>query len=600
MKDREKKQTGPTGDPSAAPSQDSDSQCPSTSADPTPHSYHTSAFQASPFPTTLIDAKGIIVDVNQAHLDFAARFGLRIQKQDRIGHPVSVFAGPPEKQRRFQEFVESLFAGGKDSQLHWKTTDNPEGLVSVIIHGRLLRDPDGQISGALLTREDVSPREREVHRRQIIHRIREQVWTMRSSADVEQLLRTLRNALLDLGLHFRDCAVNFVDVDSGKSLVQFNNLGDDEHWTLTEAEGEGSKNIVEIWRSKEVAYRPDLEGDDAYGENPYIHVNLGHRVRSVVDIPFAHGTLAVNSEAANAFSTADLEALREVAQVLEEGFSRIDDLRILEERNRELERQIEARENAERLLRQSHETLERQVDERTADLRVTNEKLQEEIAERLRTEDQLQHSLREKETLLQEIHHRVKNNLQIVSSLIDLQTRNVTDPQFLHMFQDSRDRIRSMAMIHEKLYQSADLAHIDLHAYIDALTRDLFHSHGLSADRVELDLQIDSMTLVIDQAIASGLIINELVSNALKYAFPDGRRGRIRIELRQLEASSVLLAVSDDGIGIPPDLDLKQIRSLGLKLVSSLTSQLRGSIEMSGENGSRFRIVFPAKNLTSG
>lgn len=600
MKDREKRQSEPTGTPVSAASPESRAPSPSTGADPAAHPLRTSAFEAFPFPATLIDTRGIIVDVNQAQLDFALLFGRRIKKQDRVGYPVVSFADSAENQRRFQDFIDNLFAQGQDDQLHWRSENTTEEPVTVVIHGRLLRDREGQIIGALLTREDASSREREAHHKEIIHRVREQVWTMRSSADVEQLLRTVRSALFDLGLRFNDCAVNFVDTESGQSLVRFNNLAEEGLWVLTESEGEGSKNIVEIWRSKKIAYRPNLEEEDLYGENPYIHDNLGHRIRSVIDVPFAHGTLAVNSAEPNAFPPTEIAALQEVAQVLEEGFFRIDDLQILEERNQELEHQIEARENAERLLRQSHETLERQVDERTADLRVTNEKLQEEIAERLRVEAQLQHSLREKETLLQEIHHRVKNNLQIVSSLIDLQSRNVTDSQFLHMFQDSRDRIRSMAMIHEKLYQSSDLAHIDLNAYIDALTRDLFHSHGLSGDRIELDLQIDPIGLEIDQAIASGLIINELVSNALKYAFPNGRRGRLRIELRWVEGNNILLAVTDDGVGLPADLDLRQIPSLGLKLVSSLTSQLRGSIEMSGEKGAQFRLIFPARNPAPG
>jgi two-component sensor histidine kinase len=170
-------------------------------------------------------------------------------------------------------------------------------------------------------------------------------------------------------------------------------------------------------------------------------------------------------------------------------------------------------------------------------------------------------SLAEKEVLLQEIHHRVKDNLQIVSSLIDLQARHTEDEQILEMFRESRDRIRTMALAHEKLYQSDDLAHIDLPGYIRTLATDLMHSYSISTNQIESDIHIDDIALEIDMAMPCGLIINELLSNALKYAFPDNRPGCITLELRQVQPGSYLLRVADNGAGPPEGMDYEKTDS---------------------------------------
>jgi len=217
---------------------------------------------------------------------------------------------------------------------------------------------------------------------------------------------------------------------------------------------------------------------------------------------------------------------------------------------------------------------------------------QTDITQRKQAEEQIKASLREKEVLLKEIHHRVKNNLQIISSLLNLQSRNIKDRQLLDMFRESQNRIKSMALIHERLYQSKDLARIDFLEYIRNLAAHLFRSYCINSDAIKLKIDVENVALGIDTAIPCGLIINELVSNSLKYAFPAGAEGEVRIHLRPASDSKYLLIVSDSGVGLPQDLDIRSTTSLGLRLVSTLTDQLGGTIEIQNSGGTEFRITF--------
>jgi len=215
------------------------------------------------------------------------------------------------------------------------------------------------------------------------------------------------------------------------------------------------------------------------------------------------------------------------------------------------------------------------------------------ITERKITEARIKASLEEKEVLLKEIHHRVKNNLQIISSLFDLQSGETTDETVLEMFRECRNRVRSMAMIHERLYSADDLARIDAAQYLSTLTNDLAHSYGLTSRHVNLRLQADEVYLEVDKAIPCGLIVNELVSNALKYAFQSEDDGEIVVQLEPVEDSSLELTVRDNGVGFPSEINFRNTSSLGLRLVNSLVDQLDGEIEMSAAGGTCFAIVFP-------
>ena len=213
------------------------------------------------------------------------------------------------------------------------------------------------------------------------------------------------------------------------------------------------------------------------------------------------------------------------------------------------------------------------------------------ITQRKRANDKLKEALNEKEIMLKEIFHRVKNNLQVVSSLINLQARNVKNEAVANLLKQSTDRIKSMALIHENLYQSKDLANINFASYIHDLVDHLLLSHGVSSSKVNVSMGIDDVCLDVDTAIPCGLLINELLSNALVHAFPDDRQGKIGITFTQ-DQGEFILVITDNGIGFPLDLDYKTSASLGLQLVVMLTNQLMGHMSLDQSAGTTFRIRF--------
>jgi PAS domain S-box-containing protein len=218
----------------------------------------------------------------------------------------------------------------------------------------------------------------------------------------------------------------------------------------------------------------------------------------------------------------------------------------------------------------------------------------EDITTRTHAEQQLKASLHEKEALLKEIHHRVKNNLQIISSLLSLQSDHITPENAGEALRDSQNRVRSMAIIHEQLYSSGDLAKIDFSQYIKDLTAQLFRTYSVQARSIELQLDVDPVILEIDRAIPCGMIINELLTNCLKHGFKGRAQGEIAVTLHPEEGGLIRFSVSDDGVGIAPDVDIMNSPSLGMKLVRTLTDQLRGQITVNRVKGAQFIVVFPA------
>lgn len=212
-----------------------------------------------------------------------------------------------------------------------------------------------------------------------------------------------------------------------------------------------------------------------------------------------------------------------------------------------------------------------------------------------KAEEKIKASLAEKEVLLKEIHHRVKNNLQVISSLLYLQSKHIKDEKALQMFVDSQDRVRSMALVHEKLYQSKNLAHINFFEYIKDLVNQLNRSFSNNQNKIKFNLNVNGIQLDIDAAIPCGLIINELVSNAFKYAFPTDKKGEITVELNLIDSQYYRLLVSDNGIGLPLNFDLKNCKSLGLKLVKTVVDQLDGKIQIFSNSGASFEIIFLKK-----
>lgn len=212
------------------------------------------------------------------------------------------------------------------------------------------------------------------------------------------------------------------------------------------------------------------------------------------------------------------------------------------------------------------------------------------LTARKEAEDRLAGSLKEKETLLKEIHHRVKNNLQVISSLLNLQSASIENRETKELVRESQNRVRSMALIHEKLYQSESLAEVDFAEYLRNLTRDLFRSY--SAGGIMLKLQAEEIRLDVDTAIPCGLIVNELVSNALKYAFPQGRGGDLHISFSRISRERFALTVTDTGVGLPREIDVKNPKTLGLQLVSMLVNQLHGTLDVVTDSGTTFMVTF--------
>ena len=255
-------------------------------------------------------------------------------------------------------------------------------------------------------------------------------------------------------------------------------------------------------------------------------------------------------------------------------------------------------------LNRSNEELELRIEERTADLRQSNAQLRAEMEERKKAEERVKASLVEKEALLREIHHRVKNNLQIIRSMLNLQLPQVRDEQSIQLFKESQNRIYTMALIHEKLYQSESMAAIDLPEYIRSLTANLFQSYGVAGHAIRPIIDVEPVSLDVDTAIPCALIINELVSNSLKHAFPSSRSpergGEVHIDLHRGDKGKLILSVSDNGIGLSPGFEIRNCRSLGLKLVCVLAKQIGGTVDVSTGGGARISITFAARRGIEG
>lgn len=203
----------------------------------------------------------------------------------------------------------------------------------------------------------------------------------------------------------------------------------------------------------------------------------------------------------------------------------------------------------------------------------------------------LKKSLDEKEMLLKEIHHRVKNNLMVISSLLELESRYIKDKAVLGVFKESQNRAKSMAYIHERLYRSTDLKRIDFGDYIQSLGEDIYETYVIDPDRIKLNLKVEEVMVDINTSVPLGLIVNELLTNSMKYAFPGDRSGEIELEF-SCSGDEYLLRVADNGVGFPEDLDYKNSSSLGLQLVTSLTEQINGKISLLNKNGTEFKITF--------
>jgi two-component sensor histidine kinase/putative methionine-R-sulfoxide reductase with GAF domain len=331
------------------------------------------------------------------------------------------------------------------------------------------------------------------------------------------------------------------------------------------------KTIIE----GEPIYCPDVDEDTAIGPvgreigtKSYVSMHIHYEGKTV-------GIININSLQRNAFNEEDLKLLEIVTQQIETAFNNA--------------RQAEA-------LRKARNELEIRVKERTSKLMEVNEALRLEILERKSGEEKIKASLKERELLLKEIHHRVKNNLQVISALLRLQCGFTKDAETRKLFDETQNRIKSMSLIHEQLYRSIDLKRIDFTKYIRNLAYHLFRSYGVSSETLSLEIRGNNIKLNIDTAISCGLIINEVVSNSLKYAFPEDKKGRVYIDISSDAENKYTLIIGDNGIGLPNDIDFRNTETLGLQVVTTLVEQIEGTIELDRSNGTEFKIKFKEQN----
>ena len=216
------------------------------------------------------------------------------------------------------------------------------------------------------------------------------------------------------------------------------------------------------------------------------------------------------------------------------------------------------------------------------------------LTERRKAEEQTA-SLQEKTALLKEIHHRVKNNLQLICSLLRLQASRLDHGQELRAFQESQARVHAIALLHERLYQSHDLARVELGEYLGTLAGDILRAHSGPSREIRLRLEMEPVWLSQDTLLPCGLIVNELVTNSCKYAFPDGKEGEIYLSVKPGADHTLVIVAEDDGVGLPTGLDFRRSTTLGLQLVDDMVSQLKGSWTVEPSAGTQFRIILPAE-----
>gem|GEM_PF-2526617 len=242
-------------------------------------------------------------------------------------------------------------------------------------------------------------------------------------------------------------------------------------------------------------------------------------------------------------------------------------------------------------VRRINDALETRVRERTEVLEQVNAELTAEVAGRHKAEEALRNTVLEKEMLLRELQHRVKNNLAIISSLLGLEMRKITDEEARQVFREAQTRIYSMSTLYDQLFSSGDPGNIDLRGYLGKLAATVFRTYVVGSDRLALSTGLDTVSLDVKRAVPLGLIVNELLTNAVKYAFPDERRGEIRVELREV-AGRITLTIADNGVGLPPGFDMNAPGSMGLTLVKMLCDQIAGEIALGGTPGNIVSITF--------
>ena len=518
------------------------------------------------FEAILIHDKGVVLDCNQT---FADMFGYT--RSEVIGSDPLAY-GTPES----RPLMIANIASGYEEPYEAVGQRKDGSVFAAQLRGKAM--PYGDAVARMVAIRDISERkevEREHGRRLMLAHVHRAILEMEQVEDFAEVVELFSQELRALGTEIDALGLNMIDEQAGTLVSYTVYSGDSAERAVFSLDLPTAQELLHYWRRQVVWERaPDVAFMDWAEKN----IEETYRPGVVIDAPFEQGTLVVGLQGIIGENSELIELLQACCPLLSLGYSRSRDLG--------------ERREAEEALKRAHDQLEERVVARTADL-------EREVAERLAAEEALKVSLGEKELLLKEIHHRVKNNMQVVSSLLDLQANQLDDPVALDMFRDGQNRVRTMALVHEKLYQTDNLARIDMADYIAELATDLMESYEREANSVDLNIDAEEVELDVDLAVPCGLILNELISNAFKHGFPSGKQGEVHVGLSGSTGEELVLMVEDDGVGMPADFDIKKTQSLGLQLVQTLIAQIRGRLELRREGGTAFVICFPGKVQTA-
>jgi len=300
-----------------------------------------------------VDRDAVIVDVNRAFLDYTGSLGLSVRREERVGHPLAEFATAVDERQQLEGITRRAIDSGETQRLRmrWPNTVGEPAFLDLTVEPVTTRE--GEIKGAVILRHHVSETEWLQRRRQVTGQVRDEVWKMGRSGDMSRVLAAVRGGLEELGVPFHSCTVSLIDERADGLRVRTHGTSPDGSWTEAVLQDASQRALESIWRSQEPTYRRDLDSEDLLGEAALLAEHFGQPIRAVLDVPLPQGTLAINSTEAHAFTLEDIEVLKEMANVLSEGFARMADFEALEERNLALEREVEER-------RQAEEALERE------------------------------------------------------------------------------------------------------------------------------------------------------------------------------------------------------------------------------------------------
>jgi len=476
------------------------------------------------------DTEGSIKTINQATLDL-----LGYKEEEIIGQPAGILFSPEFSGKSFKKLIEEGYIKNCEANFKAKTGQR----IPIIFSGSVMRDKKGNLDGVVIIARDITERKR-----------------------MEEALQKAYDELKQR-VKERTAELRATNESLQREIIEHKQAEE----VLRESE-EALRNSEEKYRSLTNqlplgVYRTTKEGKFLYA-NPALATILEYE--SVEELMKTSTVKAYNDPS---------ERVKQLEKWKDSGGVACNELKFRTKKGR----QIWIRDTGRVILDGKGE-----ID--------YIDGIIEDLTERKRAEEKIKASLSEKEVLLREIHHRVKNNMQIISSLINLQSRDIKDEKTLDIFKESRDRIRSMALVHEKLYRSRDFARIDFGQYIQSLAVHLFHSYRVNANLIKLKIEVEDIFLDINTAVPSGLLINELVSNSLKHAFPGGRKGELKIGLSKDKDDKFTLIVKDNGVGFPENLDYRNTDSFGMQLVNMLVEQLNGSLRLERKEGTKFTIEF--------